>query len=484
MKKTHLLSLTALALAALLQACGSIGEGNRAESIRFATTDDNGQLQTLTEFAVFECFSANTTLVADFTRGNLGDFTSRATYRSSDESRLRVSNGDIPVPGNSALFYSRGTLLPVTPTAPGSPVTVTAEFAGLRADLKVHVATPDSIVTTNEQMVDSDGSTTHDAVQMVPGSIQTPVVTVTFTDPLTAETESFTANSLGTWSTTAPETVAKIGVASGVVTAVAAAPVSYTASVVFAPCSGAANGAPEPPAGPNFDFSFDYQVSNPVRLLIVPEPGYPGEGAAMAEGSQQFLRVLADFDADTGNGEGQDLTFKGVDFVFNPTGVISYSGLTATIFANTVPDGQTSAGPTAITATFDTDGDGSATPLTSGALNLSVRDATLDSIAITPADADVTQLGTLRFSATGTFTPTNGDPDFTQRVDHDVIWRSSDAETVSISNATLFTGLAISLKDEPTTSDITITATSRGLIKPTDTTNGVAPATATLSVVP
>lgn len=459
MKKALALPLLAL----FLSAC-DVGEGNRPVSIRFVNS--TADITTLTSTTAYECFTQAVVLVADFTDGIPGDFTSRVQFVSSDPAVVRVSNADVPVTGSSDLVYSRGILVPV---APGT-ATISAEFAGLKAALQVTVRRPESLTVTTERMRDSDGVTIHGVDKMVPGSTQQLVATAVLNDGTQSSTLNVTA--LGQWTDDATDDIATINASTGLVGALKTTTTPIKATVSFPPCSA------NPPTGEAFDFQAEYEIKAPARkLAIITEPGYPTQNGAMPAGSSQILRVLADFDTDASNGEGQDLTFKGATFTTDTTAVFSYSPLSALLIAG--PTASTT--PTQITASFGKDD----TLLTSDPLSMNVIAATLDSISVSPATTTVTPLGQVQFSATGSFT-VNGVAGALQNypVQHDVTWSSDDAASVVISNFATFAGLATSLKNEATAEgkSVTITARSTGLVPPTATGTTVS-ATAALRVV-
>jgi hypothetical protein len=456
-----------------LAAC-DIGQGNRPESLRFvvSTTD----LTDVTRINVFECFTRTPTVLAEFTDGIPGDFTQRVRYTSSNTAVVLASNGDIAVPGDPDQVYNRGVLLPVRP---GNAV-VTAEFAGLTATVDVTVLTPESIIVGNEVFIDADGVTQRPVTQMAPGSSQQLVATAVFNDGTTTTTSN--VSSFADWTTTAPAEVATIGAASGAVSAVAppATPATYTATASFRPCSGV-DGAPPPPALPadKLKLSTTFQVSSPQRMIIVTEPGYPQNNGAMPTGSAQFVRVLADFDSDRDNGNGQDLSFKGVTYAFEPTGVLSYSTASGLLLANSIPAGQTENGPAAITASIGKD----ALKFTSEPLNMKTFAATLDSVTVSPADVTIAPLGVQLFTASGKFTVNGVAGALTLPVNHDVLWSASDNAVVNISNFTINAGTATSLLDENgPEAGITIRASSLGLI-PSTATGTLPAAEANLKIV-
>lgn len=131
-----------LAAAAMLAAgCSGIGDGVAMKRLiitaeRSTGSVDDGDYKAV----VYQCLTTTLRLDAEFTNGQFNSpnspYTARATWSSSDETVVRVSNRDIPVPGrdDGSVFVS-GTLVPV---APGT-ATVTASFAGLREQITVEV---------------------------------------------------------------------------------------------------------------------------------------------------------------------------------------------------------------------------------------------------------------------------------------------------------------------------------------------------------
>ncbi len=141
--------LTAAALLALvLTGCGSIGDGSKPETL---TIVDNTLLTgstSLNDLALnsdgtgeaLECIAKQLRLLIRFTDGSLGDFTTRATWSSSDPTVLGVSNAfDTAIPGREGEFLIPGTLLPASETGAGSTVTITAEYQGLSQTFEVEV---------------------------------------------------------------------------------------------------------------------------------------------------------------------------------------------------------------------------------------------------------------------------------------------------------------------------------------------------------
>lgn len=501
-------------LALCTVACKGVGNGNKIEQLRFVKSSTD--LATLPTLDVYQCFTDSPVLIADFTDGGVGLFTSRVTYTSSNPAVVQVSNFDISVPGTTAaqgLFYNPGTLFPV---APGT-ATITAEFAGLATTLPVTVSAPSAISVRNEQYLDTDWLTSRDEIQMVPGSQQSLSAVATLgvnRVPVTTEGSwSSVDESAGTPTNSA---VALVTTESGVVIAKSAGDGLQRARIEFAPCSGKSYtaagvsfNAPAAPADPAFfDYTADYEVLEPTgSLLLLTEKDtisgrdYPKNGEAMISGTRQFLRVMAEFGSPVSSR--QDLTFKsglsvaiGVSAAGKTDDTLSYGVSTALLLAVSAVD----APAVSVTASFDRDSaDTTNTPYSSSALMLGVKVGTLDGATVpaTPADTPLLSPATARiqhydanldnpavyrqrYAAVGRFTVSCNTPSGVAPcpeewpINHDVNWSistgQSDMIVAGISNASSSAGTAVSIIGAPAQDEILIvTAKSNGMVTPTTT---------------
>lgn len=130
--------------AASLSAC-DLGEGSRPVSVTIipAGVVKDGTLQ------MTECFREPLALQVTFSDGQIGNATSRAIWSVNDSANpsnpaVQVSNGDVAAQeiingefGASRLTFGRGVLIPKAVTT--TPVTITADFLGLKATLPVVV---------------------------------------------------------------------------------------------------------------------------------------------------------------------------------------------------------------------------------------------------------------------------------------------------------------------------------------------------------
>ncbi|HUS24413.1 MAG TPA: PKD domain-containing protein [Candidatus Binatia bacterium] len=152
--RTGLAACTAL----LLAACGSIGEGNTVKTLEIIPATGTGDA--VATYDAYRCLRDQFLLVGTFTNGSKAPFTQRAHWTSSDPAVLEVAdaatnrvpvqivrrndNDTDPDPANDYKFdtlsgtsYSAGTLIPHQVSV--TPVTITAEFVGLKASVQVTV---------------------------------------------------------------------------------------------------------------------------------------------------------------------------------------------------------------------------------------------------------------------------------------------------------------------------------------------------------
>ncbi|PPE75682.1 hypothetical protein C3942_01965 [Solimonas fluminis] len=116
----------AAALLALAACSGGVGDGRRPVKIQVTSVYGGDSLDS------YECAAVQLTAVATFSGEGEDTFeavSERSTWTSNDTGVAIVSNGDIPIPGATGLYYAQGTVIVLRP---GS-ATITADYAGLRA---------------------------------------------------------------------------------------------------------------------------------------------------------------------------------------------------------------------------------------------------------------------------------------------------------------------------------------------------------------
>lgn len=135
MFKTRILALSACAL--LSVGCSGIGDGSKLETIRIVQSPTQPNTAA-TEVDAYTCVRSSLTVVGEFTRGDIGNFSNRVVWSSDNETVLRVTNVNEPVGDDSDdVFLIGGVLLPQM--ASDTPVTISAEYLGLRAEVQVTV---------------------------------------------------------------------------------------------------------------------------------------------------------------------------------------------------------------------------------------------------------------------------------------------------------------------------------------------------------
>lgn len=146
--------LTRLALAAAtvaVSACNGIGEGNTLKSLQIVPASTATQVDRFEAggtYRLYQCLRDELLLQGTFDDGGVATFNVRATWTSSDEAVVKVSNRDIPVVVISggefteitAQPYLSGTLIPTGNV--GEQATITATFAGLSASINVVIRSP------------------------------------------------------------------------------------------------------------------------------------------------------------------------------------------------------------------------------------------------------------------------------------------------------------------------------------------------------
>lgn len=146
-KRNHKIVLAAALAVTGLAGCEGLGEGNAPEALSIGQGVD-GIIEAT------ECDIQQLTALAEFSNGGVGVFTDRVVWRSSDESVVRVSNRDIEAPSSGGTFGS-GVMIPV---APGT-ASVFAELAGLETRVDVVVDALDGLAIDTPESTTAIGAT-------------------------------------------------------------------------------------------------------------------------------------------------------------------------------------------------------------------------------------------------------------------------------------------------------------------------------------
>lgn len=143
--KTTLRVLLVVATVGGLSACDleGLGNGNGLKSLKVVRITS---LVDATEKFSYQCFPDQLQLQGVFDNGGIGDYTGRGTWTSSNPEIVAVSNGDIPLDGDTSTppevgesVYGSGTVLPKKVGV----ATITGTFVGLTASYEVEVKTTD-----------------------------------------------------------------------------------------------------------------------------------------------------------------------------------------------------------------------------------------------------------------------------------------------------------------------------------------------------
>lgn len=463
-----------MAVAALSAGCSGIGDGSKIETIRIVESVTRADVAA-TEIQAYTCVPTNLTLVGEFTRGDIGNFSSRATWTSSNPDVLRVTNFGDPVGDETDdVFLAGGVLLPQAVS--DTPVTITADYLGLRAEVDVVIDAP-----TNLRIVPSKAT-------IVPTSFQQFVVRaqlggvdtdITASAGLRFATPDDEVALLSVESTNTGVNVNVTGVEEGTL----ALQTDFDVPCAVAPTGPATVTVKEiPPGGLALDF----------------EEGFTGQ---LAEGTSQLLRLTARFNDDNmdgdlaDEGEFQDLSrqfnsFFGNDVdgdgicelrledpgtteAPNPPSPIVFGGILtgANIVATVVDADSDDSDPFLICAAFgssaDTDGDGpdvADNGVVSNNLTLTVLDRALETLTIEASDPCVTPETTfctplattpdplaptivsgelLQLDATGTF-----EGAYVQNITKNVTWSVSNTQLASVVNGVnASAGIVVTARD-------------------------------------
>lgn len=456
--------LAVSAFAALAAGC-SVGDGSKLETIQVVqnlTTYLQGgeELQA----KAYTCVPSTLTLVGKFTKGDVGNFSSRARWTSSNPAVVKVTNVGDPLNDGSGSVYLIGGIL--LPQAPGDAV-VSADYLGKSAELPVTVKAVDNI-----QVLPADA-------KVVPRSFQQYSVRATLdgvpTDVTSSALLSFVEPVEDTQDFATIGSQAQLQVVTGI-----AAGGPFTVKADFGvPCT--------------FDLTTSVTVadipSGGLKLAFEDADGL--RDGKMLQGTGQQLRLRAEFGDGTfqnlstqiGSAYGYDvdgdgtcellLEDPGTTAAPNPPAPVSFGTfLTGANGLSAVRRAGAGTVATKICASFgstpDPDGTGpeiANNGTVSNTLDLSVIESALSTIAITasepctdPATLGCTPLSTtppdptapvikggelLQLNAFGTFA--NGDQ---QNITKSVTWSSNDTRVANIVNGlTATAGVVVTLAD-------------------------------------
>lgn len=469
----------------LLSSCSGIGDGASPESLKILQITPDTVFDAAfirgepAPGKAFTCVRGVLQAFIFFDDGDIGNFTRRVKWTSSDPSILTVSNFDEPVPGTPANRFDYGSIAPL---APGS-VTVTATYLDMTATLPVTVTEAGQLVITPKDK------------RIVPSSFQV----LTTSAVLDGKKVNLTGQTVFEFNNGDPDAVKEFallttdGAVNGI-KASSAIPVKAQLNVRGGACATKAETI-DTAVVQVLDIPERTNDAEKLGLWLEPEAGYPvteAGGTVLAEGTTQILKLIARFGDRNGDGdsdddnESQELSSQ---LVLSGTYTSSDTAVAAFIGSSLLGRGSIVYGlpDTEASGTAPADGNSnlsavygavpSATPpvlgTTSNILPLLVRDVLLKSIAITSSaervaadgictvsdtygavPASITGGNFICLKATGTFGPASGGgpDDFTQDITKDVAWASSVPTVLGIANGrVLGAGIASTAVKAPTT---------------------------------
>ena len=311
------------------------------------------------------------------------------------------------LPGSGNAQLAKGTILPV---APGT-ATITAEFLGQTASLEVQVDALTGLRIEPAQSTTAIGATRNqDVFGLVDGE-----------ELLLDSFAQFTFDGDS-------EAIADVSANAGTITGLAAG--TLTSRVLMDFC--------------DEEVTADVEIA-PVQTLTLSKE-FDGTNELVVNTTELYTTT-----AEFANGDTQDLSFQ-VTLQSSNEDIALFNrafGLTNALFGLAADPA-----PVQITARFDTtpeDEEDDAFVL-SQAIDVTIVDATLDSLAITPDPLEIDGLGQGQLSVTGTYDGGTR----TQSLDRHVLWVSNNAD-VFVSNQPDTPGRVTSFANEDASAEITVT---------------------------
>lgn len=396
-----------IGLSAVLAGCGGLGNGVLPVS---ASIQPFGGLVGAPTAKAFTCLTTGLSFFVTFSNGASGNFTSRATYSSSNPGVLQVSNLDIPVPGQANTFYARGTLVPV---ATGT-TTITVQYLTFVRTIEMTVA---ELQNFRVSPASADLAAKSQLDLAVFGDLDG------VTTPL---------DSVVTWSFVTPDTtIANIDSVSGTMTGVAVG--KLTARALIPACGKTQDAAVTVATLQSLALSREFGSNS--NLIVKTTERLIATGT-LDSGKTQDLSTQVSY------------TSSAPDALYFLPGSLLNIAIAAEDKGAAVQVGAKFPDP-AITAP-----DIDITPIA----------ASLNTISVTPTSVDVPAGLTTQFNAIGSFTGSSSQ--ISQDITRHVAWSSSDLSVVSVQTLLLssfngFAGLAATVSSAAgKTATVTATANS------------------------
>ena len=361
----------ALGGAVLLAACGGVGEGILPVSAGLVPS--GGALGDTTAKG-YSCLATSAALIVTFSNGSRGDFSPRATWSSSNSAVAQVSNGDLAVPGQDGLVYSRGVIRPIK----AGTAVITARYLEFTSSLTLTVADP-----TNFRITPTEAD-------LAVGSFLDLSATADL-DGKSSSLDAFT-----TWSFVTPnDAVATILSSTGTITGKA----ESTAGPLMAQA--------EVPGCAALKTQIPVNVSPLVSLALSKE--FTDKTELVVNTTERITAT-----GTLKNGKTQDFSAQAV---YASSDATSLSFLAGTL-RSFILAAKASTAPVRLTASFGAD----AAKITSPELPVTPIDATLSNVVVVPETASVAAGGTVQLTATGEYAGGR-----TQDITRHVTWSSADS---------------------------------------------------------
>lgn len=318
-----------IAATLLLSACSGIGDGTKPDMLKIVQITPDTLLNE--DFIrgeqipgkAYTCVRGVLQAFIFFDDGNVGNFTRRVKWTSSDPSILTVSNFDEVVPGTPENKFDYGSIAPL---APGS-VTVTATYLGMTATIPITVDAAGAIEITPAD------------ARLAPRSFQALRATAMLGDEevdLTSQTV-FTLDGNDDDFEPDPsdptDTDNYLAVGDATISAIAVSdPQTIRGRLNVAGGACATSPSAESTARIQIAAIPDRPTPNPMNLglTLSPEDGFT---TTLAEGTSQILKLIARFGDFNSDGDAEDPNeFQELTFQFASTAVFTSSNTAAVVF--------------------------------------------------------------------------------------------------------------------------------------------------------
>lgn len=370
----------ALGAAALLGACGGVGEGILPVSAALAPV---GGVLGDTTAKGYSCLATSASLFVTFSNGARGDFSGRATWSSSNAAVARVSNGDLAVPGQDGFFYSRGVIRPL---APGTAV-ITARYLDFTSSLTLTVTDPANFRITPAEANVAVGSS----------------LDLSATVDLDGRSSSLDA--FVTWSFVTPnDTVATILSTTGTIAGKAESTAGPLMAQAEVPGCAALKTQVPVNVSPLVSIALSKEFADKTELIV---------------GTTERITATGTLK----NGKTQDLSGQAV---YASSDAASLSFLAGTL-RSFIQAFKASTAPVKLTGSLGAD----AAKITSPELSVTPVSFALTNVLVAPSTASVAPGGTVQLKATGEY-PDGRTQDITRHVD----WTTADAAIATVQSST------------------------------------------------